>query len=174
MKHFKRPIAAKLLLILLISLLPMVGAILMYQARDTYHFTTKNAGELIRPSVQITSLMDKDPTETQPQWWLVYYTPNVCDQDCQDTLEYFKTIQASLTQDQHRINRMVLTNGNPQLPGTASYQINQPLPTQLPLQGNGTGIWLMDPLGNIILSYDQKDNRLLLDLRYLLKVSRIG
>jgi hypothetical protein len=43
-------------------------------------------------------------------------------------------------------------------------------------EGQTTAIWLIDPLGNIILRYDASalDNRMLLDLRYLLKVSQIG
>jgi hypothetical protein len=50
-----------------------------------------------------------------------------------------------------------------------------PLPDTLPTE-NGRGMWLVDPNGNIILNYDptKMDNRLLLDLRHLLKVSQIG
>jgi hypothetical protein len=54
-------------------------------------------------------------------------------------------------------------------------QNQQPLPAGLPIE-EGRAIWMVDPLGNIILNYDPValDNRLLLDLRHLLKVSQIG
>jgi hypothetical protein len=78
-----------------------------------------------------------------------------------------------------------LLSPNPVIAGTLptepsdllEFQTNRELlPKQLMPFGQDTGIWLIDPLGNIILRYDidALDNRMLLDLRYLLKVSQIG
>lgn len=184
----QKKIAAKLLILLLICIAPMIGALFLYQARDGFHFMTKNTGTLIQPSVEVSTLGLVDAqghalelSQLGLHWWLVLYTPDVCDIKCTEVVGYFNTIHLSLTEHQERIGEMVLTSNSlnaSQLPAIKSLhaaKVTHPLPTALPLY-DGYGLWIMDPNGNIILSYDPSklDNRPLLDLRHLLKVSRIG
>lgn len=184
----QKKVAAKLLILLLICLAPMIGAIFLYQARDGWHFVTKNTGHLLQPSIDMRDLglidMQGQAMELSKaglHWWLVLYTPNVCDITCHEVLAYFNTIHLSLTEHKARIGELVISPGNinaselPKLPSLHAAHITKPLPSALPLY-NGYGLWIMDPHGNIILSYDPAtlDNRPLLDLRHLLKVSRIG
>ena len=181
-KPTKRGTTLKLLLLLIIFLAPFFGAIFIYQARDSIHFVTKNAGTLIQPSAALHDLAVENPE--QKRWWLTYYTPNVCDQACIDTLNHLDTIQLSLSSDQHRIGTLLLTPNSvqpAQLPKYSGHLIyrqtdDAPLMPRLMAPEDTTAIWLTDPLGNIILRYDinSLDNRLLLDLRHLLKVSKIG
>lgn len=184
----QKKVAAKLLILLLICIAPMIGAIFLYQARDGIHFMTKNTGTLIQPSVEVSTLglinAKGEAVELSNlglRWWLVLYTPEVCDIKCTEVVAYFNTIHLSLTEHKDRMGEMVLssnglnTSSLPPLSSLHAAQVTKPLPAQLPLY-NGYGLWIMDPNGNIILSYDPSalDNRPLLDLRHLLKVSRIG
>jgi len=178
----KKRMALKLLLLLLVCLAPMIGALFLYQARENVMFVSKNHGTLIVPSVNLTSLGVEAPQAGR--WLLAYYTPNACDSACTKVIEHFSVMELSLIKDKPRIASILLSS-NPVDPETLpknpadllSQQTNgKDLPKQLMPLGQSTAIWLIDPLGNIILRYDANalDNRMLLDLRYLLKVSQIG
>lgn len=167
--------AWKLTLLMLIFLAPFIGALFVYQARDGLHFMTKSAGTLIRPSVAFETV-GQLPDERR--WWMVYYSDAGCDDACNKALAQFDTIRQSLLKDSDRLGIILITKDAPRpVRFTNVYQIQdeQTLPTGLPSDA-GRAIWLVDPLGNIILNYDpvQLDNRMLLDLRHLLKVSQIG
>jgi hypothetical protein len=178
----KKRVALKLLLLLLICLAPMIGALFLYQARDNVMFVSKNHGTLITPSVNLSQLGVEVP---QPgRWLLAYYTPNACDSACKNVIEHFSVMELSLTKDKPRMASIVLSPNAvadetlPAIPkDLMARQIDSDsLPAQLMPEGQTTAIWLIDPLGNIILRYEASplDNRMLLDLRYLLKVSQIG
>lgn len=169
--------ALKLLLLLIFFTAPLIAALFVYQARDGLHFISKNVGELILPSVNVTEL-GLEPLEQR--WWLTYYAPN-CDANCDEALEYFNTMHASLIKDQHRLGALIITNqeNSIQPEGILLLQtqtLQQDLPDHLLLENQDTAIWLVDPIGNIILNYDPEtlDNLMLIDLRHLLKVSQIG
>ncbi len=170
--------ALKLTLLLLFFIAPMIAALFVYQARDNLHFISKNAGNLIFPSVQLEEI-GLDPLEQR--WWMAYYTPGTCDAECVETLEHFNTMYASLIKDQHRLGSVLITEQqNNKLPEKFSQlqiqTLQQPLPAHLLQENQNTAIWLIDPIGNIVLSYDPQtlDNLMLIDLRHLLKVSQIG
>ena len=167
--------AWKLTLLLLIFLAPFIGALFVYQARDGIHFMTKSAGTLIRPSVAFETI---GTLPEERRWWMVYYSDAGCDASCDKALKHFDTIRQSLLKDSDRLGVMLITKEIPRpVRYTNVHQVKdmQPLPEGLPVT-HGRGIWLMDPNGNIIMNYDpmQLDNRMLLDLRHLLKVSQIG
>jgi hypothetical protein len=177
----KKRVALKLFLLLLICLAPLIGALFVYQSRDNLQFMTKNHGALINPSVNLESL--GVPLPEPKAWVLAYYTPKACDALCQRVIAHFSVMELSLVKDKPRI-RTLLLSPNPldphTLPGEPAdllhAQTQGQLPEQLLPKGESTAIWLIDPLGNIILRYEDTalDNRMLLDLRYLLKVSQIG
>jgi hypothetical protein len=167
--------ALKLTLLLLVFFAPFMAALFMYQARDGFHFMTKNAGTLIRPSVSFEKI---GTLPDERRWWMVYYSDDGCDDACQNALKHFDTIQQSLFKDKDRLGLLLITKssiGAVPVDNVRVVQYVLPLPEGLPTE-KGRAIWLMDPHGNIILNYDpqQLDNRLLLDLRHLLKVSQIG
>lgn len=174
----QRRVALKLLLLLLICLAPIIGAVFLYQARDSVVFASKNQGTLIIPPVSVATLGVELPGKKR--WWLVYYTSHACDTACQAVLDHFNTMELSLAKDHSRIGSLLLSPNPidkttvPLKPsGLVQVQTNGSI---LPEALQRSGIWLVDPLGNIILLYeaDKLDNRMLLDLRYLLKVSQIG
>lgn len=167
--------ALKLTLLLLVFLAPFIAALFVYQARDGIHFMTKNAGTLIRPSVHFETL---GALPSERRWWMVYYSDKGCDVACEEALNHFDVIRDSLLEDSHRLGIILITKDKIRtvsFHGVYEMEYLGDLPEGLPTE-NGRAIWLMDPLGNIILNYDpvKLDNLLLLDLRHLLKVSRIG
>jgi hypothetical protein len=171
----KKNQALKLTILLLVFLAPFFAALFVYQARDGIHFMTKNAGTLIRPTVHFETLGTLPP---ERRWWMVYYSDAGCDAACEKALSHFETIRQSLIEDSPRLGVILITKTQIHtvpFKGVYETEFLGPLPEGLPSE-HGRAIWLMDPLGNIILSYDPVvlDNRLLLDLRHLLKVSRIG
>ena len=100
------------------------------------------------------------------------------DAACEKALSHFETIRQSLIEDSPRLGVILITQKQIHtVPFKGVYELEfvGKLPEGLPSHA-GRAIWLVDPLGNIILDYDPValDNRLLLDLRHLLKVSRIG
>ena len=136
---------------------------------------TKNVGTLIRPSVHFETLGSLPP---ERRWWMVYYSDVGCDAACEKALNHFEMIRQSLVEDSPRLGMILITQKQIHtVPFKGVYELEYvgALPEGLPSH-NGRAIWLVDPLGNIILDYDPVvlDNRLLLDLRHLLKVSRIG
>lgn len=168
--------AWKLTLLLVIFLAPFIIALFVYQARDGLHFMTKNVGALIHPSVAFSTVGTLP--EQQHRWWMVYYSDNGCDEACERALNHFETIRESLLKEKDRLGIILITkSATDAVPFKDVYiiQHGMPLPASLPAE-NGRAIWLVDPLGNVILNYNPVtlDNRLLLDLRHLLKVSQIG
>ncbi len=171
----KNKTALKLTLLLLVFMAPFFTALFLYQARDGFHFMTNSAGSLIRPSVSF-DLVGTLPAERR--WWMVYYSDARCDADCDKALNHFNTIRESLLEDSKRLGVILITKEKVEQVSVKEVLIIQdlqPLPAGLPTE-QGRAIWMVDPLGNIILNYNpvELDNRLLLDLRHLLKVSQIG
>lgn len=179
----RKRVALKLLVLLLISVAPLIGALFLYQMRDSVIFLSKNHGTLITPSLTLEEIGVENAPGTG-RWLLAYYTDKPCDAQCHVVFEHFSVIEQSLIKDKPRLGTLLLSN-NPIIQDTLpkeptdilQAQIQHyPLPPQLLPYTHSTAIWLIDPLGNIILRYEPSalDNRLLLDLRYLLKVSQIG
>lgn len=161
----KKRVALKLFLLLIICLAPLIGALFLYQARDNVIFASKSHGTLVIPSVNLESLGISPPSPAR--WVLAYYTPNNCDETCEQVKAHFSVMELSLAKDRPRLTSLIISPD----------QIDvKKLTDELLPPDQTTVIWLIDPLGNIILRYDAKslDNRMLLDLRYLLKVSQIG
>lgn len=141
---------------------PLLIAIVLYTSQ-TVPLTSNERGQFVEPGRTLAELSittpDNQPWQPERRWQLVLNADASCDHACQRWIEQLPNLVTALGKDQPRV-RWHIVGPNREL-ATAS---------------SGHGIWIADPLGNLVLHYqfDQPAKDLLKDLKRLLKVSRIG
>jgi hypothetical protein len=122
------------------------------------------------------------------KWSLVYVGEGGCDAACRDALYVMRQTRLSLDTDMTRVERVFLVSGeccNRQFLASehsglvvvdASGEAAAQLLQQFPTTQRGHTLFIVDPLGNLMMSYDARtDPRGLRDdLRKLLRLSQIG
>jgi len=178
------------LLLAVISVLPVLGAYIAYRVWRPDHQV--NYGELIAtqnlPSAQLTDLAGKtfSSDDLHGKWLLATIQPPACDQGCQRSIYYMRQVRLTQGKNATRIERLWLLSGSgapdPRLlaehPGLLVARARDPAwLASFPAKGERSAhIYLIDPLGNIVLRYDQDPDPkgMIKDLTRLLSVSRIG
>lgn len=121
-------------------------------------------------------------------WTLVYVGDGACDQDCRRALLVMRQTRLSLNSDMSRVGRVWLATGAccptesavPPEAGLAVLDAGGPaagaLLAAFPAAGRAHSVFVVDPLGNLMMSYDASSDPhgLLEDLRKLLRLSHIG
>lgn len=119
------------------------------------------------------------PRVLHGRWSLVYLVPVPCAQDCRRALYLLHQIEQALGKDSLRVQRIVHQapgSDAPAWPGQWRLVRPDALLSRLhTLRAQGR-IYLIDPLGNLMMYYPQDfaPEGLIGDLRRLLKVSRTG
>ena len=181
---------SKFLFMIGIFVVPVVAAYLAYFGwRPSGH---TNYGELIKVTpLQHTAgaLHDGAALDIQSlrgKWVMVHVGPSACDATCARQLYLMRQTRIAQGKEQSRIERLwVLTDAgavDPALlqehPGLYVWRpADAAFAAQFPAaQGPAEHIYLVDPLGNLMLRFpDQPDpKRMLKDLKLLLKASQIG
>lgn len=180
-------------------MLPLAFAFLTYYGTGWRPLGRVNHGELITPARPL-------PQATLPQvlpevsaahpaaalfhdrWTLVYIGDGACAQACQDALYVMRQTRLSLNNDMTRVARVFLATANccntqmlasehagllvEDATGTAARQLLQ----SFPAGEREHTLYIVDPLGNLMMSYDarQDPHGLLEDLKKLLRLSHIG
>ena len=126
-------------------------------------------------------------------WSIVYVGDGGCDARCRQALYLMRQSRIALNKDVDRVRRVFLVTANccdrawlaAEHPDLALVRVDDPAGQQLlsafpvyadrPVAEAGR-IWLVDPLGNLLMSYapGAPDKALLEDLRKLLRLSHIG
>lgn len=163
-----------------------------------------NYGTLIQPAfpAQVHDLMQADqkaPRENTlaKKWTLLYIQQNNCDSLCQERLLLIKRIRLLMNEQMRRVrtvfvsnpttSRSVSTKDNPDLvlATIAQTSLTNPSSTadtpsaflkQFPELGENA-IYLLDPLGNLMMYYPQVEpnaKKMIKDLMKLLKYSHLG
>jgi cytochrome oxidase Cu insertion factor (SCO1/SenC/PrrC family) len=157
-------------------------------------------GDLIDPARPLATIalptMDGPPTDAEfllGKWTLLYVGDGLCDERCRKALYLTRQSRIALNKDLNRVQRVFLVTGrccdraflaeeHPDLvvarvDGDASAALLEPIPPYdgVPVAAAGR-IYLVDPLGNLLMSYapSAPDKALLSDLRKLLRLSHIG
>ena len=152
-----------------------------------------NHGALITPPRPLPALVlprtAPGPAEAVAEtfrgsWTLVYVGDGSCDEDCRRALIVMRQSRLGLGNDMTRVGRVWLVTGTccaPEAdPGLvvldASGAAAGALLGLFPTAGREHSLFLVDPLGNLMMSYDARTNPrgLLDDLRKLLRLSHIG
>lgn len=181
-------------------LLPLLLAFYMYYATDWRPVKSVNHGTLINPARPLptvhlphVSMSDSDPAvpgqaDFRYKWTLVYIGAGNCDEPCRQALYVMRQTRLSLNNDMSRVERVFLTTGNccakeflaHEHPGLivldATGAQGAHLLQEFPADGRPYSLFIVDPLGNLMMSYDARQNPkgLLEDLKKLLRLSHIG
>jgi hypothetical protein len=183
-------------------LVPLLLAFYMYYGTDWRPVRRVNHGTLISPvrplpdvHVPRVHLSESDAPATsvpakefRTQWSLVYIGAGNCDEPCRQALYVMRQTRLSLNNNMTRVDRIFLTTGNccardflarehaglVVLDATGADGMR--LLHEFPQDGRPYSLFIVDPLGNLMMSYDARQNPkgLLEDLQMLLRLSHIG
>jgi cytochrome oxidase Cu insertion factor (SCO1/SenC/PrrC family) len=174
--------------------LPLLLAFWLYYGLHWRPRGSTNHGELIEPLRPLPDVTLRDTAGVaqghifRGQWSLVYIGDGACDADCHATLFFMRQTRLSLNNDMRRVQRVFLAPTNccaqsflaAEHPGlrvfNASPAAAQPLLAQFPTDGRARALYIVDPLGNLMMRYDARlpPKGLLEDLKRLLQLSQIG
>ncbi|HSY05721.1 MAG TPA: hypothetical protein VK803_07215 [Steroidobacteraceae bacterium] len=121
-------------------------------------------------------------------WSLVYIGAGACSAACREMLYVMRQTRLALDTDMTRVRRVFLATApccdraylGTEHPGLtvldAGGTAGRALLAAFPPQGREHTLFIVDPLGNLMMSYDARQNPhgLLLDLKKLLRLSQIG
>jgi hypothetical protein len=176
-------------------LLPLALAFYTYYATDWRPVGRVNHGALISPARPLPAVaLSRAPgsdaaaaATLRGGWTLVYLGDGACDADCRAALLVMRQTRLSLNNDMTRVARVFLVTGDccAEAAGgaeaglavlDASGSAAAPLLAQFPAAERAHSIYVVDPLGNLMMSYDARvdPHGLLEDLRMLLRLSHIG
>lgn len=136
---------------------------------------------------------DADKEESQSKWVLLVTGDNDCSDVCQQALYTVRQVNIALGKEAERVTRVLASSVD-------SYALSSSIAEQYPMLAlatteaaaikrfsagvsssteasiNSWNIWVVDPLGNVILRYeaDRHGKDILKDMKRLLKLSNIG
>jgi cytochrome oxidase Cu insertion factor (SCO1/SenC/PrrC family) len=193
------------LLILLASfVIPFVVGDLAYRL-GWYQGGQTNKGQLIDPPVSFAELHAADAVGkpaaadfAAKHWWLLYVVPSDCDVACRNRLFQMRQVRKALGREEDRVRQVLVFTSAPSSELEALLEaefkdfvritarapaVDSALQRLLPDASGAGQLYIMDPLGWIMLAYppeaDEKASvvkaeDVLQDLKKLLKASRIG
>jgi hypothetical protein len=176
-------------------LLPLALAFYTYYATDWRPVGRVNHGALISPArpLPVVALPRAPGTDgaagatLRGSWTLVYIGDAACDADCRAALLVMRQTRLALNNEMTRVARVFLATGSCCADAAggaeaglavldASGSAATALLARFPAAERAHSIYVVDPLGNLMMSYDARvdPHGLLEDLRKLLRLSHIG
>ena len=173
-----------LYLLIVLFFVPVAVAFYMYYGADWRPVGQTNHGELLTP----VKALPAGAEVLREKWSLVYVGDGACDADCREALVFARQTRLSLNQEMQRVERIFIATGEccdrpylesvhaglkvVEVPDAAASALVQAFPEK----DRGHTLFVVDPLGNLVLAYDvhQAPKGLLTDLKKLLKLSHIG
>ena len=170
-------------MLLAMFILPIAFGTLFFYANPNYFSeSTVNYGELVRPIIVIDeSDIEIDGGASLQGIWTMVYVSSHCDDVCENAVADMKTIRTLMNDDMRRIQRMIIIEDNSTPRSNDESLIKARATSKKLTEGlneyTKNAIYLIDPIGNIMLYYEPQniDIRLVIkDLKRLFKYSRIG
>lgn len=170
-------------MLLAMFVLPIAFGTLFFYANPNYFSeSTVNYGELVRPVIVIDeSDIEIDSEASLQGIWTMVYVSSRCDDACEKAVTDMKTIRTLMNDDMRRIQRMIIIKDNSTPKNRDESLIKAKITSEKLTQNlkkyTENAIYLIDPIGNIMLYYEPQniDIRLVIkDLKRLFKYSRIG
>ena len=176
-------------------LLPLAAAFCTYYGTPWRPAGRVNHGVLITPARPLPRVALPAPLGASApappfgeQWALVYVDDGACAAECRRALYVIRQTRLALNNDMQRVRRVLLVGGAcgacaslaREDPGLqmfdASGAAGAALLAEFAPAGRGPALFVVDPLGNLMMSYDarQDPHGLLEDLKKLLRLSHIG
>jgi hypothetical protein len=177
-------------------LLPLAIAFWMYYGTDWRPARTVNHGELITPvrslpTAHLPPLVIPDTATGElfhRKWSLVYVGDGRCEDACRQALYVMRQTRLSLNNEMSRVDRVFLATSHccareflaHEHPGLLVLDATETSANSLlavfPANEREQSVFVVDPLGNLMMRYDIRQNPkgLLQDLKKLLSLSHIG
>jgi hypothetical protein len=179
---------------------PLAAAFWLYYGTDWRPTRTTNNGTLIAPPRELPALSFAQP-QTRPaveklltgKWSMVVIANGRCDEACRNSLVYARQTHIGLGRLGARVQRVLLVPADccdreyldrehtglliADLGGDATLSAGRDaLLAAFPAERQGQQIFIVDPLGNLMMRYDTQDDPkgLREDLKKLLDLSHIG
>jgi len=170
-------------MLLAMFILPIAfGTLFFYASPNYFSESTVNYGELVRPVIATddTDIEIEGSASLEGIWTMVYVSSH-CDDVCEKAVADMKTVRTLMNADMRRIQRMIIIEDNSTPTSNdedliKARVISEKLTQSLKKYAENA-IYLVDPIGNIMLYYEPQniDIRLVIkDLKRLFKYSRIG
>ena len=184
----------KLLFIILIFIIPFIYSYILINEKNIEKtISTSNYGKFVNQIVSINNILYIDSLNNKinsnvlnGKWTLIYYIDKHCDSLCFNNIYLLRQINTALGKDMNRVQRILLINEDK----TNTDVIQKTYPHLLiiknklnelhniikSIKNDNANIFIVDPIGNVVLKYNQNFNgkKLLKDLKKLLKLSKIG
>jgi cytochrome oxidase Cu insertion factor (SCO1/SenC/PrrC family) len=176
-------------------LLPVATSFWLYYGAGWRPAGHTNHGELIEPArpLPAASFPAADghgvvSNVFSGQWALVYVGDGACDTSCRHALYVMRQTRTALNNDMSRVKRVFLVTSGccdrayiaREHPGLTALDASgaeaRRLLGQFPDADRASTLFIVDPLGNLMMRYDARRNPrgLLEDLKKLLRLSHIG
>jgi cytochrome oxidase Cu insertion factor (SCO1/SenC/PrrC family) len=186
--HPAGPQRRTLLLLLALFGLPLAVSFFLYYATGWRPQGTSNNGQLFTPVIVLDDAQTAAVAEPlKGKWSLLVVGGGSCDEDCRRSLVFARQTRLSLAKEMERVNRVFLATGDccdrayfdaehPGLKVVDAAQGHEALLARIPAQDREHSVFVVDPLGNLVLRYDSREDPkgLLADMKKLLKLSHIG
>ncbi|MGH8130932.1 MAG: SCO family protein [Steroidobacteraceae bacterium] len=170
----------QLLLLASVFLIPVVAAAWLYFSSG-WRPEAGTHGELIDPPRPLAAEV------LRGYWFLVYLPTGGCDDRCVAVMAELARVRLALDKDAARVRRVLLHAGDCCRPESLATEPDllvlgatgprgEALRALFPAAADGARIYIVDPHGNLMLSYPATGSArdLLKDLERLLRLSRIG
>jgi len=180
----------QLILVALIFVVPFIGAIWMYYSDNAPRPEGRsNQGALLAPVISLRDELGESPLldAAEDRWAMVYNQTGPCDESCEAALYRMRQTRLMLGNDMSRVLRVLLHGTvapdtlflEEEQAGLVTLQdqtASQALIDARPRDLSAGGLYLIDPLGNLIMYFpdDISPRQLVDDIEHLLELSRIG
>lgn len=147
-----------LVALLVLGFAPLLAAFLLRTIAVEGEFESTNRGLLLQPPLQIADLVDDHAARAGR--WQVILVGSPCDGACAEAEVRLRALPTLLGRDSTRV---MISRLAPPVSAALSPTVQ-------------VGVYIADPLGNVILyyRYPQAGGELLMDLKHLLKFSSMG
>jgi len=179
-------------ILLAVFLVPMIASYAYYFFGK--NFSYGNHGDLLNPIIEFdditvssAQLKPVKMTGLEHAWYMIFIADKNCEEACQKRLYEMRQMNIALGKNADRVKQMILHTSeasstfqsflDKEHKTVRNFTINKAkLPASMNPETSPNAIYFMDPLGNIILRFNQPlDPKLILkDMNKLLKISRIG
>ncbi|SVC87362.1 uncharacterized protein METZ01_LOCUS340216, partial [marine metagenome] len=147
-------------MLLAMFVLPIAFGTLFFYANPSYFSeSTVNYGELVRPVIATDeSDIEIDGSASLQGIWTMVYVSSRCDDACEKAVADMKTIRTLMNADMRRIQRMIIIEDNSTLTSDDKTLIKAKVTSEKLTQSlkkyTENTIYLIDPIGNIMLYYE--------------------
>lgn len=184
----------QLIVVAALFLGPLLVAALMYYGNVSWLPVGRtNHGRLLEPIINLNAsqgqqlLSGLTDGETDNHWVLIYANDRECDKSCTEALHRLRQSRLMLGNEMSRMKRLFLhgtiapdtlflEQQHPGLITASDWRLDQLLNTKRPADLSAGGLYLVDPLGNLVMYFNAElaPGDMVDDIKHLLKLSRIG